>query len=213
MTDQPQGPGWWQASDRKWYPPAQHANPVTPASPPPPPGLPPSPHQQGPWPLPGGGPPKKSLNPKVIAAGIGAVALLAVAGMCGHTNTSSPGDQNSGGTSGKGNQDSPAGDQDPTAGHTKSYQTGYWWAYNYSKGNAAYGPLLAGPSTFCANSATGEAPVQGLNSREWTQGCEDALGKLGYDKTPTPTVATSYPPECSDRTYQVEHSNCPPLPR
>lgn len=24
MTDGPQGPGWWQASDRKWYPPERH---------------------------------------------------------------------------------------------------------------------------------------------------------------------------------------------
>jgi hypothetical protein len=26
MTDQPQGPGWWQASDLKWYPPERHPN-------------------------------------------------------------------------------------------------------------------------------------------------------------------------------------------
>jgi hypothetical protein len=26
MTDQPQGPEWWQASDRRWYPPEQHPN-------------------------------------------------------------------------------------------------------------------------------------------------------------------------------------------
>ncbi len=24
MSDNPQGPGWWQASDRRWYPPEQH---------------------------------------------------------------------------------------------------------------------------------------------------------------------------------------------
>jgi hypothetical protein len=24
MTDRPQGPGWWQASDLKWYPPEKH---------------------------------------------------------------------------------------------------------------------------------------------------------------------------------------------
>ena len=34
MTDQPQGPGWWQASDLKWYPPEKHANYVAPPSPP-----------------------------------------------------------------------------------------------------------------------------------------------------------------------------------
>ncbi len=26
MTDQPQGPGWWQAADLKWYPPELHAD-------------------------------------------------------------------------------------------------------------------------------------------------------------------------------------------
>jgi len=26
MTDQPQGPDWWQAADLKWYPPEQHAD-------------------------------------------------------------------------------------------------------------------------------------------------------------------------------------------
>lgn len=29
MSDTPQGPGWWQASDRKWYPP-RPANPNDP---------------------------------------------------------------------------------------------------------------------------------------------------------------------------------------
>jgi hypothetical protein len=32
MSDRPQGPGWWQASDRKWYPPEKHANHVAPPS-------------------------------------------------------------------------------------------------------------------------------------------------------------------------------------
>jgi hypothetical protein len=32
MTDRPQGPGWWQASDLKWYPPEQHADYVAPPS-------------------------------------------------------------------------------------------------------------------------------------------------------------------------------------
>jgi Mycobacterium 19 kDa lipoprotein antigen len=30
MTDRSQGPGWWQASDLKWYPPEKHANYVAP---------------------------------------------------------------------------------------------------------------------------------------------------------------------------------------
>jgi hypothetical protein len=41
MTDEPQGLGWWQASDLKWYPPERH--PTYEAPPPPPPGRPPVP--------------------------------------------------------------------------------------------------------------------------------------------------------------------------
>lgn len=37
MSDQPQGTGWWQASDGKWYPPSQAPQPPT-APPPPPTG-------------------------------------------------------------------------------------------------------------------------------------------------------------------------------
>lgn len=33
MTDEPQGPGWWQASDRKWYPPERHPNYEVPSVP------------------------------------------------------------------------------------------------------------------------------------------------------------------------------------
>jgi hypothetical protein len=28
MSDAPMGPGWWQASDGKWYPPYQNQNPI-----------------------------------------------------------------------------------------------------------------------------------------------------------------------------------------
>ena len=34
MTDGPQGPGWWQAADLKWYPPEKRPDPA--ALPPPP---------------------------------------------------------------------------------------------------------------------------------------------------------------------------------
>jgi hypothetical protein len=37
MSDQSQGPGWWMASDGKWYPPETHPD-YTPPPPPPPPG-------------------------------------------------------------------------------------------------------------------------------------------------------------------------------
>lgn len=33
MTNAPQGPGWWQASDGNWYPPAQQPNQAPPAQP------------------------------------------------------------------------------------------------------------------------------------------------------------------------------------
>jgi hypothetical protein len=36
MTDGPQGPGWWQASDGNWYPPEQHPNYEAPPPVPPP---------------------------------------------------------------------------------------------------------------------------------------------------------------------------------
>src|ERR1700729_2987259 len=41
MSDVSQGPGWWQASDLKWYPPELQGDYVAPL--PPPPKLPPPP--------------------------------------------------------------------------------------------------------------------------------------------------------------------------
>jgi hypothetical protein len=38
MSDASGGPGWWHASDGKWYPPEQHPNYRPPPPPPPPPG-------------------------------------------------------------------------------------------------------------------------------------------------------------------------------
>lgn len=44
MSDTPQGEGWWQASDGKFYAPEQHPDYVPPAPPPPPPtAAPPAP--------------------------------------------------------------------------------------------------------------------------------------------------------------------------
>ena len=63
MSDASQGPGWWQASDGKWYPP-QPAAPVSAPAPPgpqwgaPPAGPPPAPQ----WGAPPAGPPKRSGN-------------------------------------------------------------------------------------------------------------------------------------------------------
>lgn len=41
MSDAPQGPGWWQASDGRWYPPDQVPGPTPTPVPGPPSGLPP----------------------------------------------------------------------------------------------------------------------------------------------------------------------------
>jgi Protein of unknown function (DUF2510) len=168
-------------------PPPPSGLPAQPAPPPPPPGQPPSPHQQGPGPLPGGGPPKKSRTPIFIAAGIGVVAVLAVAGMCGHTNTSSPGDQ-----------------------HSKSYQTGYQFAYaNYRVERTQWAIELSSVHKYCANTAQTEAPVQGLNPQEWTQGCEDAFQKMGFGQTRTTTRTTRPSPteDCSKRENMF-HGDC-----
>jgi hypothetical protein len=43
VSDVQQGPGWWQASDGKWYAPEQHPNYQPPPPPPPPPPVPPTP--------------------------------------------------------------------------------------------------------------------------------------------------------------------------
>lgn len=45
VSDQSQGPGWWMASDDRWYPPEQHPDYVPPVPPPPAPTvmLPPTP--------------------------------------------------------------------------------------------------------------------------------------------------------------------------
>ena len=70
MSDVSQGPGWWQASDGRWYPP-QPAAPVAP--PPPPPGLPPAPQ----W----GGPPVPSKSNRgclIALAIVGVIVLLGV---------------------------------------------------------------------------------------------------------------------------------------
>src|SRR4051794_26597961 len=106
MSDATQGPGWWQASDGKWYPPEQHpdlGNPtqpvesvspteaVPPSTPPPapvpptqamapvPPPVPPGPPGgPPPGPVPGGPPPGNNRG-KVIAivAIIAAIVIVA----------------------------------------------------------------------------------------------------------------------------------------
>jgi hypothetical protein len=105
----------------------------------------------------------------MIAAIVGAVAVLAVIGWL-----ASPSE--------KGNQGSTdTGNQGSTSGHTKSYNAGYSWAYNNKE---YYGTWAAwnGVHATCAGQVRGEAPVQGLNSEEWLQGCEDSFHIMGYNK-------------------------------
>jgi serine/threonine kinase PknH len=84
MTDEPQGPGWWQASDLKWYPPERHPNYEAPP-PSPPPKLPPpsswAPPQQPPQPAPA----RRSATPWILAGVVAAVVVvLVVAGIAGY---------------------------------------------------------------------------------------------------------------------------------
>jgi hypothetical protein len=70
MSDVPQGPGWWQASDLKWYPPESHPNYV--AAPPPPPAPGRNPAAAGYAPGVAAGPPPQawpSANPPAQGAG------------------------------------------------------------------------------------------------------------------------------------------------
>jgi uncharacterized RDD family membrane protein YckC len=89
MSDFAQGPGWWQASDGKWYAPEQHPNyvapppppaPPSPPAPPPPTSVPPSsgvPSQPGDeslpqavLPMPGPPPPYGYGQPGPVAQGM-----------------------------------------------------------------------------------------------------------------------------------------------
>jgi hypothetical protein len=84
VSDVSQGPGWWQASDGRWYPP-QPAAPAALAAPPQSaPGPPPQ------WGAPPAGPPKKAnrgclialviVGALVVLGGIAATVLIVVVG-------------------------------------------------------------------------------------------------------------------------------------
>jgi hypothetical protein len=70
MSDVPQGEGWWQASDGRWYPPTQAPGPLPP---PPPPG--PGPFHQPPY---GYGAVATETNGMAIAS-----LVLGLVWMCG----------------------------------------------------------------------------------------------------------------------------------
>jgi len=90
MSDVPQGPGWWQASDGHWYAPEQFTAPVPPAAPiptavtpppppgPPPPGPPPpAPAGLGPTPAPPPGPPPPAAAVPGVLVTVGDIACTA----------------------------------------------------------------------------------------------------------------------------------------
>lgn len=64
MSDTPQGPGWWQASDAKWHPPEQAPGVAPPPAPAPPPGYgpPPAPGALPYGSTPGYGPPPQQYG-------------------------------------------------------------------------------------------------------------------------------------------------------
>jgi serine/threonine kinase PknH len=73
MSDESQGPGWWQASDLKWYPPELHSDDEP---------LPPPPHDRPPPEVAAPPPPKWDRKPLAIAAG--AVMVVIVAATAGY---------------------------------------------------------------------------------------------------------------------------------
>ncbi len=76
MSDVSQGPGWWQASDLKWYPPELHPDYVAPLPPPP---TPPPPAELPPPPMPVA---SKGPSGRRIAVFVAvALAVIWVAGM------------------------------------------------------------------------------------------------------------------------------------
>jgi hypothetical protein len=89
MSQQPQGPGWWQASDGRWYPPQPPPRPAPPDVPyqqyaqqPPQPGAPNVPYQPYMQQQP---PPRRTQNRGCIIAAIVTLAVLVVgAGIAGY---------------------------------------------------------------------------------------------------------------------------------
>ncbi len=88
MSDYPEGPDWWQASDHKWYPPESAPGRVTqPAMPapgqvPPTPGVPPAPQMPG-YPTMQAGPKNNGLAIASMVTSIVSVFCLGVFGIVG----------------------------------------------------------------------------------------------------------------------------------
>ena len=78
MSDVSQGPGWWQAADGKWYPPAPQQPPAPPAPPAPPtfqaPGAPQAYNAPA-------GPKNDGLSIAALVCGISGLATLVLCGI------------------------------------------------------------------------------------------------------------------------------------
>ena len=78
MSDVSQGPGWWQAADGKWYPPAPQQPPAPPAPPAPPtfqaPGSPPAYNAPA-------GPKNDGMSIAALVCGISGLATLVLCGI------------------------------------------------------------------------------------------------------------------------------------
>jgi hypothetical protein len=84
MSDVSQGPGWWQASDGRWYPPSQQPQQLPPPPAPPPYQVPQVPAQYGAYPV-AYSQPGVALPPLVCFACGGMV--IATASVCPHCGT------------------------------------------------------------------------------------------------------------------------------
>lgn len=90
MSDVSQGPGWWQASDGRWYPPEQAPRPQ------PPPGAPVAPYEPGGYGQPGaagwGTPyrPVRSTEGMAVASLVVACLAIPVGCFCGIGFLASP---------------------------------------------------------------------------------------------------------------------------
>jgi hypothetical protein len=196
MTDRPQGPGWWQASDLKWYPPEQHANyvappssPATPATPTPSPGtasrnaMTPPP-QSGP---PYSGPSRRTLW--LVVAGVGAliaVILVVVGGQ--HPSQPAPGQPAAGQPAPSGHQSAaPQPGKHNPAGRSPNYQHGYEF------GNQQMS-ILSGK--FDCEFAAGRQWVARRDRPDWVQGCVDGLADMKAE--PGAPTLPELPKICTD---------------
>lgn len=166
MTDRPQGPGWWQASDLKWYPPEQHANYVAPPSSP---ATPATPTPQ--WGPPHRGPSRRKVW--LVVAGVGVlitVILVVVGGQ--HPSQPTPGQ-----SAPSGRQPAPSGHQSAApqpgkhnpAGRSPNYQNGYEY------GNQQMS-IMSGK--FDCEFAAGRQWVARRDRPDWVQGCVDGLADM-----------------------------------